>query len=129
MTPTSAVAMLDRQLAAHGEDIRLQWLTAGPSGAQIPVEVKCRAFVRGYSPEQLIGGITQDQSQVTISPTEIIAQGWPGPALSNAAPEQDRRIPRKDARVFIKDKPRNVEAAQGIYLGGELVRIDMRVKG
>ena len=126
MTPATAISMLDRQLAAHGEDIRLQKLTGTQ---QIPFEVVCRAFVRGYSPNELLAGISQSDVQVIISATQIDAQSWPGPSLTTALPTQDRRIPTKGDRVYIKGKPRNVESAQGIYLDGTLVRIEMRVLG
>lgn len=127
MTPETAIAMLDRQLAAHGEEIRLQRLTLGPGGVQIPFEVVCNAFVRGYAPDELVGGITQQDAKVIISPTEIIANDWPGPATSPTT--SDRRVPRKGDRTYIAGKARAVEAAAGLYLAGELVRIEMRVLG
>jgi hypothetical protein len=34
---------------------------------------------RGYSPDQLLGGIIQGDRKVTISNTEIAAASWPGP--------------------------------------------------
>ena len=129
MTPAAAISMLDRQLAAHGERVRLQRLTLGPAGIQVPFSVRCRAFVRGFEPEELVGGIKQTDSKVILSPTEIMRKAWPGPAIGQQPPGQDRRIPVKDDRVFIKGKPRNVDAATGIYLNGVLVRIEMRVIG
>ena len=128
MTPVAAIAMLNRQLATHGETIRLQRLIGTQ---QIPFEVTCRAFVRGVTltPSEIVPGITQLQSDVIISPTEIDAQNWPGPASSAAAALADRRIPIKGDRVFMKGKPCNVEYAHGKYVGGDLVRIEMRVLG
>lgn len=129
MTPSAAIGMLDRLLAANGEDIRLQRLTAGPGGAQIIFEVVCRASVKGVGATELLGGLIQQQSDVILSPTEIDRQGWPGPATSAAAGIADRRIPVKGDRGVIKGRNRNVEFAHGKYIGGELVRIDMRVSG
>lgn len=130
MTPTAAISMLDRQLSAHGEDIRLQ-IAYGTQ--KIPFEVKCRAFVRGYSADELVAGITQSDSKVIISPTEIDAQGWPGPGLTTLPHGQDRRIPvgglQSNETCFIKGKARKVKSAQGIYLAGVLVRIEMSVLG
>lgn len=128
VTPAEAIADLDRSLAADGEDIRLQRLTLAAGGVQIPFEVTCRACVRGYQPKDLVGGITQQDSKVILSPTEIVRAGWPG-AASAAGTDQDRRVPRKGDRAIIAGRPRNIEAAVGIYVGSELVRIEMRVLG
>lgn len=125
MTPAEMIADLDAELADDGEDIRLQRLTLGPGGQQIPFEVVCRAFVRGYDPQELVGGITQTDSRVIMSPTQIIAHQWTSGATGN----QDKRVPIKGNRAFIAGKPRNVEAAMGKYVDGELVRIEMRVLG
>lgn len=121
---------LDATLASDGQTIKLR---RNISPKLIPVDVKCRAFVRGYGSSELIGGITQDQSEVTISPTEIIRQGWPGPWTPSAAepvrPETDRRVPRKGDQCVIAGRARNIEIVKPIYLDDELVRIDMRVLG
>lgn len=121
-----AIAALDEALADVGQDIRLQRLTGSQA---IPFEVKCRAIVRGYAPDELINGITQQDSFVILGPTEIDRKGWPGPQSSADPSNVDRRIPRKLDRVFINGKPRNVEAAVGIYVDDTLVRIEMRVLG
>lgn len=119
------IADLDAALAADGETIELQRLL----GTQlIPVKVTCRAFVRGYAPNELIGGITQQDSKVIISPTEITRAGWPGPQTPPFT-NQDRRVPKKNDRAIIAGKPRSVEASVGFYVGGILVRIEMRVLG
>ena len=129
MTPEAIIADLDAALEDTGEDVRLQRLTAGPSGTQIPFEVICRARVVGVGTEKLIAGISQNQHDVVISPTEIIKKGWPGPATSAAAAVMDRHIPVKGDRMFIKNVPCNVEIAHGKYVSGELVRINIRASG
>ncbi len=120
------IVALDRALAKVGQDIRLQRLTGTQS---IPFEVTCRAVVRGYAPNELINGITQQDSFVILSPTEIDAKGWPGPQSSADPSNIDRRVPRKGDRAFINGKARNVEAATGLYVDDTLVRIEMRVLG
>lgn len=126
MTPEESIAMLDRQLAAHGQDVTLRRLT----GTQlIPFDVVCRAFVRGYGPDELTGTIAQGDSLVILSPTEIEANDWPGPNSSATPDTSDRRVPRKGDKVVIAGRVRNVEAPAPIYLGGELVRINLQVRG
>jgi hypothetical protein len=133
MTPAEATAMLRRQLAAHGEDVTLQRVTQGPSGVQIKYKVDCRAFVRGYQPAELVGGILQGDSRVVLSAIEIEAQGWPGPIATseppNARTKQDRRVPRKGDDIFIMGKLRNIEVATPVYLDGQLVRIELAARG
>lgn len=121
-----AISALDSALARVGQDIRLQRLTGTQ---QIPFEVECRAVVRGYAPEELVGDITQQDSMVVLSPSEIERKGWPGPQSSSDPSTIDRRVPRKGDRAFINGKARNVEAAVGIYVADVLVRIEMRVLG
>lgn len=119
------IAKLDRFLANRGEDIRLRRLVG--AGNQSVAEVKCRAFVRGYAPSQLIGGITQQDSYVILSPTQINKEQWPGGHPTTI--KTDPRVPVKLDKAIIAGKVRNVEAAVGIYMNGELVRIEMRVLG
>jgi hypothetical protein len=91
--------------------------------------------VRNYDAKELIGPITQDQSEVILSPTEIIRKGWPGPEILTAgstpkAPTaQDRRVPIKGDKVVIAGKPRAIEVSTPKYVDGELVRITLRVLG
>ena len=122
-----AIADLDAALAADGERIEL-WRETGTT-TKIPFKVKCRAFVRGYSAQELVGGISQTDSKVILSPTEITRSGWPGPNSSATSTNQDRRMPRKGDAVIISGRKRAVETAGGIYLASELVRIEMRVLG
>lgn len=129
------VRELDKALADAGEIIELQRLT----GTQlIPVKVRCRASVRNYGADELIGGITQDMSEVILSPTEIIRAGWPGPdiekrnasgVVTTAFSEQDQRVPRKNDKCVIQGKPRNIEAAKPKYVDDGLVRIVLTVAG
>lgn len=130
MTPAEVISNLDAALDRRGEDILLQRLTLGPASTPIPFGVSCRAFVRGYKPDELVGSITQQDNRVILSPTEISAIGWPGPAVTPPGPGVlDRRVPHKGDRAVINGQVRNVEAATGIYMAGTLVRIEMQVRG
>jgi hypothetical protein len=121
-----AIADLNVALATDGEWIEL----CRETGTQkIPFKVRCRAFVRGYAAQELVGGIAQTDAKIVMSPTEIVRAGWPGPNSSAMSTNQDRRVPRRGDAVVIAGRKRAVEAAGGIYLSGELVRIEMRVLG
>jgi len=123
------VRELDKSLA-EGEDIELQRLTGT---VLIPFKVTCRASVRNYDVKELVGSITQDQSEVIISPTEIIRRGWPGPWTPKQSeptkPKRDLRVPVKGDKAVIAGKQRNIEVVRPKYADGELVRITMRVLG
>lgn len=125
----SLIADLDAALAESGEDVLLQHLTLGPAGTQIPFSVTCRAVVRGYTPEELIAGsgIIQKDRRVILSPTEITGAGWPGPMP--VATDVDKRIPRNGDRVIRNGLPMMVQAAEGIYVQGVLVRIEAQARG
>lgn len=120
MTPAAAIADLDAQLATDGHDIVVQRVTGGTTVAQA---VTVRAFVRGYQPQELVNGITQQDAKVILSPTGLAAFN------SGAAAGLDVKVPIKGNRMVINGRARNVEAAVGIYMAGTLVRIEARVLG
>ncbi len=124
------IADLNMSLAADGEWITIRRLF----GTQlVPVNVTCRAFVRPIGNEELQAGIVQESSNIILSPSEIIAAGWPGPWTPSAAepvnPGTDRRVPRKGDKAVVKSRVRNIEVAKPIYVDDELVRIELRVLG
>jgi hypothetical protein len=123
MTPEDAIAALDRQLAQNGETVVLQRLTGA---AQVGFSVDCRAFVRGYRPSELAGNVAQGDSMAVISPTDIKRAGWPG---GFPLPGRDPLVPVKGDKLVVAGRQRAIEAAAPIYLGGELVRIELQVKG
>jgi hypothetical protein len=129
MTPTNAIAMLDRQLAKHGQAIMLQRITSAAGGVQVKANLQLQAFVRSFNPDELVGGIVQTDSKVILSPTEILREGWPGPNSSATPTSQDRRVPRKGDNCRIAGRIRNIENAKPFYLDDELVRIELQVKG
>lgn len=114
MTPQGAISALDRALTVTGEDITLR-RTTGTNQAPFDVE-SVRAIVRGYEPAELVGSITQGDSKIILSPTEMQARQWTWP-------------PREGDIVIIRDKHRRVEAAHSIYMGETLVRVELSVKG
>jgi hypothetical protein len=123
---TDSVARLDAALARKGQDVIIRRPT---NGAAAVVNVTCRAFVRGVSAEDLIAGIKQDNSTVIISPTQLIAAGFPGTNFGNVPDTQDRTVPTTNDKCIINGKVRSIDAVMPIYIDGTLVRIDMRVLG
>ncbi len=119
MTADQAIDMLDRMIAVNGSTVTLRRL---PS-----TDVDCPALVRDQGPNELVGGLTQGDSTVILSPTQINAAAWPG-AQVNGKP--DNRIPSKNLGdlVVINNRVRSVQNANAIYIGNVLVRIEIQVR-
>jgi hypothetical protein len=115
-----ALSALDRALARAGQSVTLQRVTGGTTVVQA---IGMLAHVRGYAPQELVNGITQTDSKVILSPTNLASFN------SGAAAGLDIRVPIKGNRIVIAGRTRNVEAAIGMYEGAELVRIECRVLG
>lgn len=117
---TVEIESLDRALARSGQTVTLRRLT-NTDLAGIP------AMVRGYSPDELVDGITQQDSFVIISPTQINAAGWPGTQVPG---QPDIRIPRHNRGdlCIINGQTRAVQAGVGIYVRDVLARIEFRVR-
>lgn len=62
MTPTQAIAALDRQLANAGQDIAFR---------RGETEKLAWGKLDGYDPEQLVGLITQADQKLIVSPTSL----------------------------------------------------------
>lgn len=118
---------LDRGLKRAGQTITLTRIAINGLPA---VSVDCPASIRGYTPQELVNGITQQDSKVILSPTQINAEGWPGIQVSG---QPDIRIPSKTRgdTCTINGNKRSVQAGVGIYLPGnpdKLVRIELQVR-
>lgn len=121
------VAALDGGLAVAGEAIKLRRSVGTTVKANIDVDI--RAAVRSPTDQELVAGIAQDELFCIFSPTEINRAQWPGGQLPGAT--EDVRIPSKNKldTAYVRGRWRAVEWAQGFYPGGELCRIELRVKG
>lgn len=131
MTPAEReIFELDASLTNDGENIVLRRVKGASLAAQQNVDVTCRAFVRGYAPNELVGAITQQDRRVILSPTQIDAADWPADEADSTS-LIDARIPRKNRgdKCLIGGKLHSVEAAEGILIDGTLIRINMQVRG
>jgi hypothetical protein len=122
------VAALDAHLLRAGNDITLRRVTGSAPGVS-NVDVTVRAAVRSYQPQELVGGIAQTDSLAIISPTQIAALPWPGNGEVASATVADPALPRRNDKLVIAGRVRNIEAVMPIYLDGVLVRIELRVNG
>jgi len=108
VTADEAIASLDAQLAEHGQDIILR------KGNTVTGQKTVRAFVRGYSPDELVGLIKQGDKKVSISATGLSGFGEPAEIVA----------------AFFDGKHRTVQGEPEIIrIGAALVRVNMTVRG
>lgn len=117
---TVEIDALDRALTRSKQTVTLRCLPTNDL-AGIP------AVVRGYQPDELSSNITQQDSHVVISPTQINAAYWPTIQTPGI---KDVRIPSKNRGdiCIINNVPRSVQAGVGIYVQDVLVRIEFQVR-
>lgn len=125
MSPEECIGALDSALADDGEDVVLRRFVGAAN-----IDVKVRASVRAFRPEELIGGISQTDSLVTLSPTQIKNAQWPGgqpvvPGRLNDIPW----MPKNNDRAIIQRRNRAVTFVKPFAVGGEIVRIELTVAG
>lgn len=123
LSPEQIIADLDAALRDSGEDVILRRKSNAGNA-----DVDCRARVRGVNAQRVVGTITQNDLSVVISPTEILAAGWPGgsPPAPGAV---DPRLPRANDFMVVKGKERQVKFSDPIYVGGKWVRCNLIVAG
>jgi hypothetical protein len=131
MSPEDCIAALDRAIAASGyEEITLRRIVGKGNSAQ-NIDVDCLAQVNAVSMEEIAAGIAQTDLNVVISPTQINRKQWPGGHVPALPPfNVDQRVPRENAdKVIVRQKLRTVGFVDPKFVGGVLVRINMRVTG
>lgn len=113
MTPAQAIASLDRQLAVHGEAIKLR---RGSKDVPITV-IAVTGFVRGYKASDVVpgSGISQLDSKVIVSPTDLAA--WPSP------------LPVDGDWCEIDGQFRQIVSFDHLKIANTVVRIELQVKG
>lgn len=112
MTPSAAISMLDRTVGRHGQAVTLRRMSGS-----VQADLAVRAFVREYRPDEVVGAIAQADSHVVLSPTQVVG------SVFETAP-----IARND-KVVIRGRVRNVQAAEPVFVGDQLVRINLQVRG
>ncbi|XYD07431.1 hypothetical protein R1A27_20185 [Methylobacterium sp. NMS12] len=119
MSETSeSIADLDDELRRVGQDVALVRVVADGDDVTSPV---VKAFVRGYRPNELTGGIQQGDTLVVLSPTGL-------PAPFNGLDDPDDFLRRGD-RVEVAGRSPRIEYVDPVLLDGAQVRINLLVRG
>lgn len=121
MSPDENIAALDADLAEVGQTITLRRIVSGQNQ-----DVDVCASVRPFKPEALVGGLTQTDSLVILSPTGII-DGWTD-AANPQYPDQPW-LPQGNDKALIDGRLRNITFVKPISQGDQIVRIELTVAG
>lgn len=110
MTPAAAIAMLDRQIAAHGEAVTLRRIGT-PSDATLAVN----AFVRRAVTDPLVAGsdAVQADTVVVLSPTGLTT--FVPPVFGDQADIAGRRV--------------HVQEVETVRMGSTVIRYNLKVSG
>jgi hypothetical protein len=110
MTPGAAIAMLDRQIAAHGEAVTLTRI-----GSPSDTTLAARAFVRRAAIDPLAPGVDAAQAGTTaiLSPT----------GLTTFVP------PVRGDQITIAGRLAHIEEVETVTMGASVVRYNLRVSG
>lgn len=116
---------LDAALEEAGETVTLRRVYQG-----VNYDVDVLAHVRSYRlrSQSLVAGSEQGQDELLVitSPTQIAQKGWPAyPPDGSVEPN----VPRRSDSSVIRGLQRSIETVDAIRIGGEIVRIEMRVLG
>lgn len=110
MTPSAAIAALDRQIAAHGEDVTLRRV-----GTPTDTTLSARAFVRRARVEEMPAGADAAQAgtMVVLSPT----------GLTTFVP------PMRGDQIELAGRRTHVEEVEIVRMGAAVVRYNLQVLG
>lgn len=126
------IAALDDALREAGEDVILR-RTVGSAPNMVNVDVTVRARVNAIVSAASAPGPKEATFELFLSPTQITTQQWPGGVLAALPPfNVDQRIPRiggQDKILMRGENPRPIVYCDPKIIGGELVRINIRVAG
>jgi hypothetical protein len=118
VTPAAAIAMLDKQLAEHGQDAVLTRSVGGS-----PATVTVRARFLGHAVDELAAGVGQIIRDFVMSPSQIAAAPtWAG---GGAEPIW----PRIGDKITVDGRRYEIEATGTVSVGGTVVRINGKVRG
>ncbi|MBW7967577.1 hypothetical protein [Bradyrhizobium sp. BR 10261] len=123
MTASASIAQLNRFLAAYGEDVVLARLD---DDGVVVAQVTCRARVDRTKADDLPAGIKPSGFNLILSPTQILAAGWPDGDPSHVAPEENA-----GDKIALDGSARyqTVVWVDAKKINNQIVRIDVRISG
>jgi hypothetical protein len=128
-TPAGMISRLDAALSRRGEDVVLSRIVKR-GASNVTVTVTCRARVTAVSAKKIAGTITQTDLEVILSPTQLLAAGFPGQDDNTPAGSQvPQAYPRITDSLNVQGKSRAAKQVNNRVVGGVWVRTEIVVAG
>lgn len=124
MNAAQASSLLRRQIDRHGEPVTLRRIVSGTAH-----DLALPAFVRGFKADQIAAGVQQGDRSAVLHPDDVVVATWLSGVAVQPGENPDRRVPKKGDKLIVAGRVCNIEAAEGVYLGTALVRINLVVRG
>lgn len=118
MTPEEARQMYRDQIEEHGEDIAIRRYS-GTGVGRTYVDRPCRARVVGYSPDELVGSITQGDRRVIVLAEDLDGESPPFKIMKS-----DKVVSSRFPELAIMAVDDNTRRIQGT-----LIAYDLQVRG
>lgn len=118
MTPEEARQMYRDQIEEHGEDISIRRYSGAGVGRTY-VDRPCRARVVGYSPDELVGTITQGDRRVIV-----LAEDLEGDSPPFKITKADKIVSSRFTELAIMAVDDNTRR-----IHGTLIAYDLQVRG
>lgn len=115
-TPAQMIAALDGALAKAGTPVVLRRFPDKANNPNTKIDVATLASTRPISADELVGDIDQTMRVAVISPTDLIAAGWPVPIV-------------KGDKLVIGGREINIELPKPVEVLGVVVRYDLVIRG
>jgi hypothetical protein len=112
--PDPRIATIYDAISRVGETVILRRL-AGTT-VQIPLDVTLKAVVRGYGPEELVGGIQQGDKKVILSQVDMENSQWCWPV-------------KPQDRVIIEGRPTVVQSVDKRKISEDTAMYVLQVRG
>ena len=131
---TRLLSQLNRWLNRKGDTITLRrYFGTGPTRTN--TDLTLVAKVKGLTEQQLIGNVAQQTFMVIMSPTPLIADGWPhvsSPAITPdqvVSPSSSARLPTTTDKVVVRGKERAISRVVPVFQEGLCLRIELTATG
>ncbi|BAR61796.1 hypothetical protein ACFLEY_21665 [Bradyrhizobium sp. YCK136] len=123
MSAAASIAQLDRFLAAYGEDIVL---TREDDDNNIIATVTCRARPDRTKADDAPSGIKRSGFNLILSPTPLLAAGWPDGDPANIVPREN-----EGDKIALdgSERRQTVVWVDAKKINNQVVRIDLRISG
>jgi hypothetical protein len=118
------LAQLNRKIAREGEAVTLA-KPVGTGPTQTFIYGTVPAIVKPMTEQQLVGAVAQLSFMIIMSPTYLVASGWP----QQTSPLPPWRFPLLTDKIVLRGIQRAITRAVPIYIKAECVRIELLATG